>query len=77
MVCHVLRGSVGPATRRIVAEHALPHDGGKALDFARVDWPKVRPRPEFSRPGVYVLTGVDEAGKERIYIGEADVLRLV
>jgi hypothetical protein len=27
MVCHVLRGSVGPATRRIVAEHALPHDG--------------------------------------------------
>jgi hypothetical protein len=27
MVCHVLRGSDGPATRRIVARHNLPHDG--------------------------------------------------
>lgn len=27
MVCHVLRGSAGEATRRIVARHALPHDG--------------------------------------------------
>jgi len=27
MICHVLRGSSGEATRRIVARHALPHDG--------------------------------------------------
>jgi DNA-directed RNA polymerase, sigma subunit (sigma70/sigma32) len=27
MVCHVLRGSSGEATRRIVARHGLPHDG--------------------------------------------------
>lgn len=27
MVCHVLRGSAGDATRGIVARHALPHDG--------------------------------------------------
>jgi hypothetical protein len=27
MVCHVLRGSAGEATRRIVARHGLPHDG--------------------------------------------------
>jgi hypothetical protein len=26
-VCHVLRGSTGEATRRIVARHSLPHDG--------------------------------------------------
>lgn len=27
MVCHVLRGSAGEATRQIVARHGLPHDG--------------------------------------------------
>src|SRR5262245_15278885 len=49
---------------------------GKALDLARVDWPKMRARPDFSRPGVYVLTGVDDLGKVRVYVGEADELRL-
>jgi hypothetical protein len=34
MVCHVLRGSDGPATRRIVARHNLPHDGA----LGRVDY---------------------------------------
>jgi predicted GIY-YIG superfamily endonuclease len=48
---------------------------GKAFDFARVDWPKMKVRTDFSRPGVYVLSGVDDAGKDRIYIGEADELR--
>lgn len=27
MVCHVLRGSEGPVTRRLVEDHRLPHDG--------------------------------------------------
>ena len=30
---------------------------GKTLDFARVDWPKMKARTDFGRPGVYLLTG--------------------
>jgi hypothetical protein len=45
---------------------------GLGVDFARADWPSVRKRPEFTNPGVYVLSGVD-AGPQ-IYVGEADPL---
>lgn len=48
---------------------------GKGLDFARADWLEVRKRSDFDRPGVYVLTGPDEAGGSAVYIGEADQLR--
>lgn len=30
---------------------------GRGLDFARAEWPTVRARAEFDRPGVYLLTG--------------------
>jgi predicted GIY-YIG superfamily endonuclease len=49
---------------------------GKAFDFARLDWPKMRTRLDFLRPGVYVLAGVDEVGQQRVYVGEADQLRV-
>ena len=48
---------------------------GRALDFARADWPKVKAREDFGRPGVYVLRGVGPDGEMRVYIGEADELR--
>ena len=48
---------------------------GRGFDFARSDWPKVRARDDFSRPGVYVLHGLGDDGLTRIYIGEADELR--
>jgi predicted GIY-YIG superfamily endonuclease len=48
---------------------------GKGYDFARVEWPKVRLRADFGRPGVYVLRGLDDDGEMHIYIGEADELR--
>ena len=48
---------------------------GRALDFARADWPKVKARDDFGRPGVYVLRGVGPDGEMRVYIGEADELR--
>lgn len=30
---------------------------GRALDFARVDWARVRDRAELGRPGIYLLPG--------------------
>ena len=48
---------------------------GRGFDFARSDWPKVKSREDFSRPGVYVLRGLTEDGLVKVYIGEADELR--
>lgn len=48
---------------------------GRGFDFARLDWPTVRSRDDFSKPGVYVLSGLSDDGQPRVYIGEADELR--
>src|SRR4051794_3778978 len=48
---------------------------GRGFDFARIEWTRVRTRDDFSKPGVYVLTGVQDDGNMRVYIGEADELR--
>lgn len=48
---------------------------GRGFDFARADWPTVRGRSDFGRPGVYVLHGLGADGQVRVYIGEADELR--
>ena len=48
---------------------------GRGLDFARVEWPTVRTRADFDRPGVYLLTGPTDEGATLAYIGEADELR--
>lgn len=47
---------------------------GIGIDFARSDWARARTRDDFSRPGVYVLTGISDDGVARVYVGEADVL---
>jgi hypothetical protein len=48
---------------------------GRGFDFARTDWPRVRARDDFGRPGVYVLWGIADDGRVHVYIGEADELR--
>lgn len=50
---------------------------GLAVMCSRAEYPDVRGRPEFDRPGVYVLFGPSPAGSARqsIYIGQADIVR--
>ncbi len=50
---------------------------GLAVMCARADYPRVRQREEFSRPGVYVLISPsnDVAGRQSLYIGHADDAR--
>ena len=50
---------------------------GRALMTSRVQYPEVRSREEFGRPGVYLLRGRSQGRgfDSRIYIGEADVAR--
>ena len=50
---------------------------GSFLAFSRAEYPTVRARSEVSQTGVYVLTGPDPEGprSQRIYIGEADILK--
>ena len=50
---------------------------GRALMVSRAQYAEVRPRPEFDRPGVYLLRGQPKHGgfNSRIYIGEADTAR--
>ena len=49
---------------------------GIALMWPRTAHVEARQRPELQRPGVYVLVGAsDETAKQRVYVGEADVLR--
>lgn len=48
---------------------------GRAVVANRSQIGRALAREEMSHPGVYVLTGVDDDGAARIYVGEADVLR--
>lgn len=50
---------------------------GLAVMCARADYPQVRTREEFSRPGVYVLVSPSPnlAGRQSLYIGQADLAR--
>lgn len=50
---------------------------GLAVMCSRAQYPEVRGRDEFSRPGVYLLTGPasDGSGRQTIYIGQADIAR--
>jgi hypothetical protein len=50
---------------------------GLGIVFPREKWPITKQRSEFSRPGVYILTGYRSAEDElpTIYIEEGDILR--
>ena len=50
---------------------------GLGIVFPREKWPTTKQRAEFSRPGVYILTGYRKEDDElpTVYIGEGDVLR--
>ena len=49
---------------------------GLGITFPREDWPKIKQRNEFGRPGVYILIGrVTEDDLPTIYIGQGDVVR--
>ena len=49
---------------------------GKAVAGPRSQLELVLQRDEANKPGVYFLTGINpETGKERVYIGEAEVIR--
>jgi hypothetical protein len=50
---------------------------GLGIIFPREKWPTTKQRAEFSRTGVYILTGYKSAEDElpTIYIGEGDVIR--
>jgi hypothetical protein len=50
---------------------------GLGIVFPREKWPTTKQRQEFSRPGVYILTGYKSADDElpTVYIGEGDILR--
>ena len=50
---------------------------GHGIVFPRERWPTTRQRGEFSRTGVYILSGYKSAEDElpTVYIGEGDVIR--
>jgi len=49
---------------------------GKAVAGPRSQIEDILTREEASKPGVYFLTGINpESGKERVYIGEAEIIR--
>ena len=49
---------------------------GLGIAFAREDWPKIKHRADFGKPGVYILIGyVAEDDLPTLYIGQGDVLR--
>jgi hypothetical protein len=50
---------------------------GLGVVFPREGWTGVRQRPEFAKPGVYILIGYvsDEDDLPTIYIGQGDVVR--
>lgn len=47
---------------------------GRAVVASRTQLPGALGRDELTRPGLYVLAGMDDDGESRLYIGEADVL---
>lgn len=74
---------MGAATIRIFLADGTPHGirildksnwTGRGVEFSRIDWPRARVRPDFGKPGVYVLIGDGDDGRMRVYVGEADVL---
>ena len=49
---------------------------GIGIAFPRASWPSVKPRAEFDRVGVYILSGYAENEElPRVYVGEADGIR--
>lgn len=49
---------------------------GLGIVFPREDWPKIKSRQDFGKPGVYILIGyVTEDDLVTLYIGQGDVLR--
>jgi hypothetical protein len=52
---------------------------GHGIVFPREKWPVTKQRQEFSRTGVYILSGYEEGADDdelpTIYIGEGDVIR--
>lgn len=50
---------------------------GQGITFPRSDWSEIKDRPEFDRPGVYILVGYseDDSDLTSIYIGEGDGIR--
>lgn len=49
---------------------------GKAIAGPRSQIEDILKRDEAAKPGVYFLAGVNpEAGKDRVYIGEAEIIR--
>jgi hypothetical protein len=48
---------------------------GVGVAFPRRDWPTVNTRPEFTRSGVYILSGVSENAEDelkKIYVGQGE-----
>jgi hypothetical protein len=45
--------------------------------FPRTDWPKIKQRSDFTKPGVYILIGYvsDDDDLPTLYIGQGDVVR--
>lgn len=49
---------------------------GLGIVFPRTDWPKIKQRSEFAKPGVYILVGyVSDDDLPTLYIGQGDVVR--
>lgn len=50
---------------------------GLGIAFPRAKWPDIKNRQEFSRPGVYILSGYKEDDDElpAIYIGQGEEVR--
>jgi hypothetical protein len=49
---------------------------GKGIACTRSQYPEVRTRPEFQRPGVYVLYGpTEDQTRSKVYVGEGDNVR--
>jgi hypothetical protein len=50
---------------------------GLGIVFPRENWTKIKQRPDFSKPGVYILVGYvsDNDDLPTIYIGQGDVVR--
>jgi len=48
---------------------------GRAVVASRSQLGRALEREEMGRPGVYLLLGPGDGGSERVYVGEADVLR--
>src|SRR3989339_404086 len=54
----------------------ISHWTGKAVAGPRSQLDLILQRDEAAKPGVYFLTGINpETGKQRVYIGEAEVVR--